>query len=88
MRMPAFKQTQEVAGGRLASSAQPPRATSIFPHRLSPGFTPQPFPMDLANGTTSALQEGLRCFTAFRPLPIDFQGPMALGFSIAARVLK
>jgi len=62
------KQTQEVAGGRLASSAQPPRATPVFPHRLSPSFTPQPFPFDLATGTNGALLEGLRCLTASRPL--------------------
>ena len=77
-----------VASGRLASSAQPPRATSVFPHRLSPSFTPQPFPLDLATGTTGALLEGLRCFTASRALPTEFQGDMAAGFSITARGLK
>jgi hypothetical protein len=88
MRIRAHKQTQEVAGGRLASSAQPPRATSIFPHRSSRSFTPQPFPLDLASGTNGALLEGLRCFTASRPLPTEFQGQMATGFSITARGLK
>jgi hypothetical protein len=72
MRIRVQKQTQEVAGGRLAYSAQPPRATSVFPLRLSPAFTPQPFLLDPATGTTGALLEGLRCFPAFRPLPLSF----------------
>lgn len=88
MRIRVHKQTQEVAGGRLASSAQPPRATSVFPHRLSPSFTPQPFPSDLASGTNSALLEGLRCLTASRPFPTEFQGDTEPGFSITAKGLK
>jgi hypothetical protein len=88
MRIRAHRQTQEVAGGHLASSAQPPRATSIFPHRSSRSFTPQPFPLDLASGTTGALLQGLRCFTASRRLPAEFQRDMAAGFSITARGLK
>ncbi len=80
MRIRVHKQTQEVAGGRLASSAQPPRATLIFPRRLSPPFTPQPFPLDLAPGTTGALLEGLRCLTASRPLPLSFTESWLLGF--------
>ena len=58
-----------VAGGRLASSAQPPRATSTFIHRLSSRHAPQPLPSVSFLDTTGALLEGLRCFTAFRPLP-------------------
>jgi hypothetical protein len=88
MRIRVQKQTQEVAGGRLASSAQPPRATSAFPHRLSPLFTPQPFALDPATATNGALLEGLRCLTASRPLPTEFQGDMVAGFSITARGLK
>ena len=88
MRIRVQKQTQEVAGGRLASSAQPPRATSVFPHRLSPSFTPQPFPLDPATGTNGALLEGLRCLTASRPLPTEFQGEMGPGFSITPKGLK
>ncbi len=88
MTIRTHQQTQEVAGGRLASSAQPPRATFIFPHRSSRSFTPQPFPLDLATGTNGALLEGLRCFTASRPLPADFQGEIVTGFSIIATELK
>jgi hypothetical protein len=59
----------EVAGGRLASSAQHPRATS-FP-TLAP--LPQPMPQPISStsflDTPDALLEGLRCFTAYRPLP-------------------
>ena len=88
MRIRVHTQPQEVAGGHLASSAQPPRATSIFPHRLSPAFTPQPFPLDLASETNGALLEGLRCFPAFRPLATDFHGEIASGFSITARGLQ
>ena len=85
----AFRsRVKEVAGGRLASSAQPPRATSVFPLRLSPSFTPQPFPLDPATGTNGALLEGLRCLTASRPLPTEFQGDTEPGFSITAKGLK
>jgi hypothetical protein len=57
-----------VAGGRLASSAQPPRATSHSAHRLLTRPTPQPFRSISFLDTTGALLEGLRCFPAFRPL--------------------
>jgi hypothetical protein len=69
--MKAFLQTssQEVAGGHLASSAQPPRATSSLTHWLSLQPTPQPTPRTSFLDTPGALLEGLRCFTAFRPLP-------------------
>jgi len=88
MRIRVHKQTQEVAGGRLASSAQPQRATFNFPLRLSRAFTPQPFPLDLATGTTGALLEGLRCLTASRPLPTEFQAQAAPRFSLTARGQK
>jgi hypothetical protein len=88
MRTGVHTQPQEVAGGRLASSAQPPRATSVFPHRLSASFTPQPFPLDPATETNGALLEGLRCLTASRPLPTEFQGDTEPGFSITAKGLK
>ena len=60
---------QEVASGLLASSAQPPRATPSVAHRLSlqPAPPPTRLPSFLVN--PGALLEGLRCFTAFRPLP-------------------
>jgi hypothetical protein len=61
---------QPVAGGRLASSAQPPRATSSLTHWLASQHTPQPFPSVFVLDTPGALLKGLRCFTAFRPLPL------------------
>lgn len=57
-----------VAGGRLASLAQPPRATPFFPHRLSSRHKPQPFPSASFPDTPEALRESHRCFLAFRPL--------------------
>ena len=59
----------EVAGGRLASSAQPPRAPSFFTLGPSHQPTPQPFSSAPFLDTPGALLEGLRRFTAFRPLP-------------------
>jgi len=61
--------SREVAGGRLASSAQPPRATSFPPPPSSPQLAPQPIPSTPFLETSGALLEGLRCFTAYRPLP-------------------
>lgn len=57
-----------VAGGRLASSAQPPRATPLSTHRLLTLSTPQPFRSFSFLDTTGALLQGLRCFPTFRPL--------------------
>jgi hypothetical protein len=58
-----------VASGRLASSAQPPRATSPAAHRRLSRPTPQPFRSIFFRDPSGALLEGLRCFPAFRPLP-------------------
>jgi hypothetical protein len=69
MNHPFSARTKAVAGGRLASSAQPPRATSAFTHRTSSQHGPQPFPSASFLDTPDALLEGLRRFTAFRPLP-------------------
>ena len=57
-----------VAGGRLASSAQPPRATTPAAHRRLTQPASQPFRPISFLDTPVALLEGLRCFTAFRPL--------------------
>jgi len=62
-------QTQEVAGGRLAASAQPQLATSFYHPPHSSSHTPQPFSQALALRTNGKLREGLRCFPANRPLP-------------------
>jgi len=58
-----------VAGGRLASSAQPPRATTPAAHRHLLQPASQPFRSPCFLDEPDALLEGLRCFTAFRPLP-------------------
>jgi hypothetical protein len=52
------------AGGRLASLAQPPRATSLAAHRLSTLFAAPPFRASFFPDITRALQE----VPAFRPL--------------------
>ena len=62
----------EVAAGRLASSAQPPRAPSFFDPGAAYQPTPQPFSSPLFLDAPDALLEGLRCLTAFRPLPETF----------------
>jgi hypothetical protein len=53
--------TEAVIGGRLATSAQPPRATSLFPSRLSPIQTAQALPPSLALRTNGAHQQRLGC---------------------------
>ena len=69
MRARVPRHTEEVAGGRLGASAQPPRApgapvrfassqSAALPNRSIELFDP-----------AGALQEGLRPFTAHRPLP-------------------
>lgn len=63
-------QAVRVAVGRLASSAQPPRATSVFSQNAFSPHTPQPTRSILLADTAGALLEGLRCFTASRPLLI------------------
>jgi hypothetical protein len=68
MRGRVQTQTQEVAGGRLASSAQPPRATPLPAQRTSPKLAPQPTTSTGVLDKPGALLEGLRCFPAFRPL--------------------
>jgi type IV secretory pathway TrbF-like protein len=57
-----------VAGGRLASSAQPPRATPVFSQNASSPHGSQPNRSMVFGDTPGALLEGLRCFTASRPL--------------------
>ena len=74
-----------VAGGRLASSAQPPRATPVFTRLLSSERTPQPFPSIFFLDPPGALLEGLRCFTAFRPLPNDGEEPSKIQTLLSER---
>ena len=62
MRIPVHTQTEEVADGRSATSAQPRRATSSFIPRFSFSHGPHPNPSFSAFGTTGAPQESLRCY--------------------------
>jgi hypothetical protein len=62
-------QTATIAGGRLATSAQPPRATLTLAANVSYQRTPLPTRSLLPLDTPDALREGLRCSTASRPLP-------------------
>ena len=64
------------AGSRLATSAQPPRATSPFSLCVSSQHAPQPIRFIVPFETPGALLEGLRCLPASRPLPTpnEFQG--------------
>ena len=66
MRIPVHKQTQEVAGGRSATPAQPRHATSSFTLRRSSSHGPHPDPRVSATGTTGAPREGLRCRASAR----------------------
>ena len=59
----------QVAGERLASSAQPPRASSFFLHWPLSLQRPQPVTSTFFLDSPCALLEGLRCFPASRPLP-------------------
>jgi hypothetical protein len=59
----------QVAGERLAFSAQPPRVSSFFSHTPSSLRGPQPVPSTFFLDNPGALLEGLRCFPASPPLP-------------------
>ena len=63
------RQTEEVAGGSLATSAQPPRATRPPDTDASSQHTPHPIRTIAPFDTPGALREGLHCFPALRPLP-------------------
>lgn len=65
---------EEVAARRLATSAQPPRATPIFSQNASSSHTPQPTRSFLFRDTPGALLKGLRCFPAACPLPARLEG--------------
>jgi len=64
MRIPVPTQTQEVAGGRRATSSQPRRATAALTPQLYSSARPHPNSRASATGTTGAPHEGLR----FAPL--------------------
>lgn len=74
MRGRSHTQPQEVAGGRLAISSQPPRTTLTLASRAFCQRTPQPIRSGLLLDTPGTLREGLRCSPASRPLPTSTQG--------------
>ena len=59
MRIPVLTHTEEVAGGRRATSAQPRRATAALLPRLSASQTPRPNSRVFATTTNGASHEGL-----------------------------
>jgi hypothetical protein len=59
MRIPVHTQTEEVAGGRSATSSQPRRATASVTARLSSSHTPHPNSRASAARTNGTPQEGL-----------------------------
>jgi hypothetical protein len=62
MRIPVHAQTEEVAGGRSATSAQPPRATLVPATKVSSPRTLHPIRSSSLPDTPGALLEGLRCY--------------------------
>ena len=69
MRIPVHTQTEEVAGGRSATSAQPRRATAALRTKVCSPHPPHPNRSASPPEQPGAPQEGLRCCSAFRPLP-------------------
>jgi hypothetical protein len=65
--------SEEVAVRHRATSAQPPRASSLFPLWSSSQYAPQPFPSTVLLDTPGVLLEGLRCFPAACPLPATME---------------
>jgi hypothetical protein len=65
MRTPVHAQTEEVASGRSATSAQPPHATLVPATKVSSPHMPHPIGSSSLPDTPGALLEGLRCY----PLP-------------------
>lgn len=62
MRIPVHAQTEEVAGGRSATSAQPPHATLVPASKVFSPHTPHPIGSSSHLDTPGALLEGLRCY--------------------------
>jgi len=63
MRIPLHNQTGEVADGRGATSAQPPRATLVPATTVSSLHTPHPIRSSSPPDTSGALLKGLRCYS-------------------------
>jgi hypothetical protein len=62
-----------VAGVHLATSAQPPRATSVFPSWFPSSISAQPIPPSFALRTNGTRQESLGC-CGFPPAPLEEMG--------------
>ena len=62
MRIRVDAQTEEVAGGRSATSAQPPHATLLPATKVFSPHTPHPIGSSSLRDTPGALLEGLRCY--------------------------
>jgi hypothetical protein len=62
MRIPVHAQTEEVADGHSATSAQPPHATLVPATKVSSPPTPYPIGSSSFLDTPGALLEGLRCY--------------------------
>jgi hypothetical protein len=74
MKFSGQTQGEEVAVRHRATSAQPPRATSLFPLWFFSQHASHPVPSTVALDTPGALLEGLRCFPAAYPLPLRLEG--------------
>ena len=62
MKVGVSTQAEEVAGGRSATSAQPPRATLVPATKVSSPPTLHPIRSSSLPDTPGALLEGLRCY--------------------------
>jgi hypothetical protein len=62
MRIQVHTQTEQVAGARSATSAQPPRATLVPATKVSSPPTPHPIRSSSLPDTPGALLEGLHCY--------------------------
>jgi hypothetical protein len=62
MRIPVHAQTEEVAGGRSATSAQPPHATLVPVTKVSSPPTLHPIRSSSLPDAPGALLEGLHCY--------------------------
>ena len=65
---------EEIAVRHRATSAQPPRATSLLLLWSASRRAPHPFPSTEALDNPGALLEGLRCCPAAYPLPLGLEG--------------
>ncbi len=74
MKFSGLTQEGEIAVRHRATSAQPPRATSLLPLWSASRRAPHPFPSTEVLDNPGALLEGLRCCPATYPLPLGHAG--------------